>query len=300
MENGLKNPHLLFVRFIILLFFSSTLHADGHNIVRVGGSAESIYDTNITDVEIMFSLLFNEMFKEDDEQFKIEIYNSDDTLERGLKQGELDAIFANTVHYLEIEELLNKSPSFAVQHGDSVHSKYFLIVRENDSIDKLADLQGKKIFIPSGHTVGELFLGVQLLRSNHGPLDVFFSEVRRSNKSNDAIVSLFFGQVDAALVTEFSFEVASELNPQIATSLKILSKSEPLVHMVISVHNDFPQDRVDNIYPRLGGIEELPRLDFLRKTFRFEGIHQINNEDLSNVRALSNEYRQLMSRRAIK
>ena len=75
--------------------------------------------------------------------------------------------------------------------------------------------------------VGRRYLDIVLMRAGMPVAADFFSEVRYTGETNAAIVNLFFGQVDAALVTDFSFEVASELNRQIPQSLLTSLSSPP-------------------------------------------------------------------------
>ncbi|MCU7841143.1 MAG: PhnD/SsuA/transferrin family substrate-binding protein [Candidatus Thiodiazotropha sp. (ex Troendleina suluensis)] len=295
MANQSLNSIILILFLLVVFCSSSTVIASEHGTIRVGGSAESIYEIKTSDVEIVFTLLFNEMFKDLDEQFAIKIYDTDADLALNVSKRNLDVVFTNTTHFLEIEDHLRSNAFFAVRHGTSIKPKIFLLVRKDSGIAQLKQLRNKKIAIPTGHNVGELFLDVELLRLGLPISENYFSEIRRSKESNAAIVNLFFGQVDAALVTEFSFDVAGELNQQIFRDLVVLTSSDPLVHMVISVHKDFPLHRVDNIFKRLEGIEKTPRLMYLTKTFHFQGVHQIQNDDICEVRQLKDEFRRLLN-----
>ncbi|MEW8034160.1 MAG: PhnD/SsuA/transferrin family substrate-binding protein [Candidatus Thiodiazotropha endolucinida] len=283
----------------LIMLASLSAVADNHNIMRVGGSAESIYDSRITDVEILFTVLFNEMFKDQNEEFKIKIYDTDQALTKELAAGNLDAVFMDTVLYLDNFEYLHPEIAFAVQHGQSIKPKYILLVRRNSGIDSLHELENKKIIIPSGHAVGKRFLDVELMHAGLPVSNDHFSEIRQTKESNTAIIKLFFNQVDAALVTDFSYEVASELNLQIPQSLEIIETSPPFIHMVISVRKDFPRHRVEKIFPYLENLEEIPRLQHLRKSFRFQGLHRISTDEVYDVRQLSGKYVRLRSEREI-
>ncbi|MES9971565.1 MAG: PhnD/SsuA/transferrin family substrate-binding protein [Candidatus Thiodiazotropha sp.] len=280
----------------MILLASASAIANEQTILRVGGSAESIYDTKITDVEILISLLFNEMFAEQDKQLKIKIYESDQMLSDQLVTGKLDAAFMNPLFYLDHVNHLNKDVTFAVRHGPTIKPKYVLLVRQDSNIDSLDKLRNKRLIVPSGHIMGKRFLDVELLRSGLPISEEIFSEIRYTGESNAAIINLFFGQVDAALVTDFSYEVASELNRQIPQTLQAILTSKPLVHMLISVRKGLPSEVIEKVLPFADVLHQLPRLKYLQKTFRFEGVIRINNDDLHDIDILNSEYSQLKSK----
>jgi phosphonate transport system substrate-binding protein len=60
-------------------------------------------------------------------------------------------------------------------------------------------------------------------RSEH-----FFHSVAVVPKASSAILPVFFGKADAAIVDEGSFDVSREMNPQVGAKLRVLSASPPL------------------------------------------------------------------------
>ncbi|MET0072200.1 MAG: PhnD/SsuA/transferrin family substrate-binding protein [Candidatus Thiodiazotropha sp.] len=280
----------------LVLLVSVTADADERKTIRVGGSAESTYDMRITDLEILISLLFNEVYKNDNHQLKIKIYEKDKMLKRQLTSGKLDVAFMNPILYLDNIEYLNNNFTHAVQHGSSIKPNYVLLVRRDSGINSLEGLRDKKLIIPSGHMVGLRFLDVELLRAGIPVAAESFSEVRYTNETNAAIINLFFGQVDAALVTDFSYEVASELNRQIPKTLQIIRTSQPLIHMVIAIRKEFPPHLVEKYLPFAELLNKFPRLRYLKKNFRFEGVKKITSDDLLTLKKLNTEYAQLKNK----
>ncbi|MCU7807150.1 MAG: phosphate/phosphite/phosphonate ABC transporter substrate-binding protein [Candidatus Thiodiazotropha sp. (ex Semelilucina semeliformis)] len=263
--------------------------------ILAGGSIESLYDTSVTDAEIVFTLVFNEVIKKSNERFKLKIVETDQELAIDLISGELDAIFTNTLHYLKLEEHLNPSACYVVQHGPELKSHYYLLVRRDSGIKHLSQLQNKKISIPYGHAVGQRFLDVELLKEDLPTTEKFFSEIRKTTESNSSVVNLFFSKVDAALITDFSFKVANELNPQIEKELSVIGISDPLVYQIISLRHDFSQSRIDKIEPHVLNINKSPRLVELFRTFRMNSLQKADSETLKEVRSLNQEYLELVT-----
>jgi ABC-type phosphate/phosphonate transport system substrate-binding protein len=271
--------------------------AIGQGFIYVGGSAESLFDTRTSEVEILITLLFNEMYKDEDEKLKIKIYDTDKVLAEQLAAGKLDATFINPILYLENIEYLNSDFTYAVKHGPTVKPKYVLLARRDSGIRSLKDLRNKRIIIPTGHIVGKRFLDVELLRSGLPVSDELFTEIRHTSESSTAIINLFFSQVDAVLVTDFSFDVASELNRQIPQALQIISTSPPLIHMLVSVRKGFPREKFEKLLPFADQLNSLPRLQYMRKTLRIEGVKKVYTEDFLELVKLNTEYLQLTDMR---
>ncbi|PVV05652.1 MAG: hypothetical protein B6D77_18675 [gamma proteobacterium symbiont of Ctena orbiculata] len=280
----------------MVFLVSVSAAADDRTVIRVGGSVESTYDMRIADLEILISLLFNEMYKDENNQLKIKIYETDQILENQLTSGKLDALFMSPVFFLNNIEYLSSEHIYAVQHGPSIKSKYILLVRRDSGIDSLEALRNKKLIVPTGHMVGRRYLDIVLMRAGMPVAADFFSEVRYTGETNAAIVNLFFGQVDAALVTDFSFEVASELNRQIPQSLLTSLSSPPLIHMVIGMRKGFSPHLVEKYLPFAETLNDFPRLRYLKKNFRFAGVKKITNDDFRTLGRLNKEYAKLKNK----
>ncbi|MEW8498074.1 MAG: PhnD/SsuA/transferrin family substrate-binding protein [Candidatus Thiodiazotropha taylori] len=141
--------------------------------------------------------------------------------------------------------------------------------------------------------VGELFLDVLLMRHGLPKSDRFFSEVRKTSDSNSSVINLFFDSVDAALVLDYAYDVATELNLQMKKQLGVIEVSQPLVHQVVSVRSDFSQQRIDGLEPYVLNMPNTPKLHETMKTFRITAMKKVEENTLSEVQQLISEYRRL-------
>ena len=62
-----------------------------------------------------------------------------------------------------------------------------------------------------------------------GPLTTAFANVTAVGKPSRLVLPVFFGQADACVVTQRSFEVMKELNPQLGRQLSVIARSVPVV-----------------------------------------------------------------------
>ncbi|MEJ2454192.1 MAG: PhnD/SsuA/transferrin family substrate-binding protein [Candidatus Thiodiazotropha sp.] len=259
--------------------------------IQVGGSADGLHDSTVTDAEIGFKLIFNELLAKGAESFETKIYDSNDKLLEDFKNGKLQALFVSSLKFIELGDLIHPTGRYAVQFGPSLKQRYLILVRREQEGFSLADLRDKKLSMAKGHVVGKRFLDVTLLKQGLPISDRFFGEIQLVKEVNTAVIDLFFRKADVALVPEFSFELARELNPQISSSITAIATSEPLVYMLAGMRYDFPKQRLDNIEPYILNINHSSRMQHLLKTFRITGIYRVDEETLKEVKTLNEAYR---------
>ncbi|MCG8039590.1 MAG: phosphate/phosphite/phosphonate ABC transporter substrate-binding protein, partial [Candidatus Thiodiazotropha taylori] len=265
--------------------------------ILTGISKDTLYDISEADAKIAFTLVLNDILKETGEVVALDVFQNKTEVQKSLLKGDVDAVFTNTLQYLELEKYLNPDGTYVIQHGPHLKPKFYLVAKRNAGTDRLSDLRGRKIAIPKGYAVGNMYLDVLLMRQNHDASKEFFSVIRETSESNDALIDLFFGKVDAALVTDFSYEVACELNPQMRKQLNIIQISEPLIHQVVAVRGDFSQAKLDKIEPFFLNNQRSPSLRQSMNLFRISAIRKLDSSSLAEVRNLSHEFQDLTRRK---
>ncbi|MES9834370.1 MAG: PhnD/SsuA/transferrin family substrate-binding protein [Candidatus Thiodiazotropha sp. DIVDIV] len=284
------------VTFILIQGLSLVNGSERNATILAGISKDTLYDISVADAKIAFTLVLNDILKESGEFVALDVFQNKLEVEKKLLKGDLDAVFTNTLQYLELEEHLNSNGAYIIQHGPNIKPKFYLLTRRNAGSDSLDELRDKKISIPKGYAVGNMFLDVLLMRQNYPVSKRFFSEIRVAKDSNSSLVNLFFGKVDAALVTDFSYEVACELNPQMRKQLTIIQVSEPLIHQVVAVRDDFSQSKLDKIEPYFLNTQRSPNLAQSMSLFHISAIKKLTGNYLTEVRKLRHEFNHLHHR----
>lgn len=261
--------------------------------IQVGGSLESLPNSSVTDAEIAFTLIFNEMLSEVHESFSVKIYEDNDTLVEKLQTGDIQAVFVSTLRYFQLSDMLHPTARYVVQYGPTLKQRYLVLVRNRDANKSLPEFRGGKLSFGAGHQVGKRFLDVELMQQGLPLCDDFFSEIEMVREVNTSVIDVFFGKVDVAIVPDFSYELALELNPTIGDSLSILAQSEPMVFQAVGVRRDFPQNRLDKIEPRILNQAPTGRLQRLLDTFRITRLHRINDDTLKEIRKLNERFEAL-------
>ena len=66
----------------------------------------------------------------------------------------------------------------------------------------------------------------------------FFATIKSVNRASQALLPVFFQQVDAAVVERHAFKTMVELNPQLNEQLTVLAYSSPLVHSIACLNRN--------------------------------------------------------------
>lgn len=123
---------------------------------------------------------------------------------------------------------------------ESAQDSYLLLVRQNSANKSLKDLQGKKINIQAGVRTYLAFpwLDLELHKLDLPDIHHFFGSIAEPIKSTKAALPVFFSQADACLITQRSYEILTEMNPQIGRELRTIAHSPAYVSVVIAFRSD--------------------------------------------------------------
>jgi ABC-type phosphate/phosphonate transport system substrate-binding protein len=167
------------------------------------------------------------------------IYPDAGSLAAAVNNGDADVVALGTDEYLEIEKNFRAIPSFTYVMAGEVEIQYLILVRNDSGIKTLGDLRNRRIAIPKGGRSSMVPLWIDgLLYDNNLPeKEVFFKELKQVQKTNQAILPIFFKQMDAGIAIKSTYETAVALNPQIGRQLRVLTASPKLVMLVTCIRS---------------------------------------------------------------
>lgn len=110
-----------------------------------------------------------------------------------------------------------------IPYSQGVEQGLVLLTAKHAGIKKFSDLRGKRIDYVGVDDLSAVFLEVQCLRDSHKDCASILKLVKEK-RDLSVIHKLYFGQVDAALVSNAVFSIAKELNPQLGEDLSVLMR----------------------------------------------------------------------------
>lgn len=160
------------------------------------------------------------------ENIEIVVTANREELVRQLKDGfELTVI--STEEYLELRKQFNLIPSFTNLSNGRVGFRFLLVVHVDEKITNINELAGTDIYIQSQEKseTQDMLLNKLLKEEKLPNSKKFFRNIIKSPATNNVVLPVFFKRAKAALVTEESLKILSEINPQIEKKLKIIYRS---------------------------------------------------------------------------
>jgi len=150
-------------------------------------------------------------------------------------QGRYHGIALTAEEFLETG--LHPEEVFVGKRADGPYLRYVIVTANNDRFQSPMALRGKKLVTSqsSQMVMAQPWLTTLLGNFDHGQKQA--SPTTTENLAK-AILEVFFGQADGALVTKEAFELAGELNPQVRKKLKIICESPPIIPVLFVFQPD--------------------------------------------------------------
>lgn len=263
--------------------------------IVVGGSMQSLYESSRVDVEIVFSFIYGELLRDLNQEFTFRLYDNNQILEKAFRAGDIQIIFIDSTSILKLDSLIHPEGRYVVQYGDSLKQRFVLLKRRDSSRKTLADFRDTKLATVVGHLIGKRYLDVLLMRSGLPVTDHFFNNTEVKQEVNSAIIDLYFGKVDMALVPEYGLELARELNPQVGEELLVMARSEPLIYQAVGFRTDIPTRIIQPIEARILDQEPPKRLKRIFDMVNINTFYRLTEEVLTETRELNEAYEALIN-----
>lgn len=219
-----------------------------------------------------------------------------DTLEElrnRIVEGSVGVVVLDVIEYLNLPrpELLN--PVLMAGSGDTKRH-LLLVVSGADAISGVEDLRGKRIsyFTRSNADLGRMWLEVMLQEHHLARSDRFFGSLSPALKPSAACLPVFFGKQDGCVIDESSFGVLKEMNPQIASKLRVIATSPAYPEYFIGVHvnhREFRQELVQGLLE----LNQDPEGRQLLMVFKGDRIIPVSGNELNAIRDLWTKYRKI-------
>jgi phosphonate transport system substrate-binding protein len=229
---------------------------------------------------------------------KVVMFPEIDSMATALRKGELELAAIPSVEYLRIRKTIPLIPSFVGTNSNGQGITYVVITRKDSGIRSFSELKGKSLLIPAvaKYESSQIWLEVLLMKTGKGGRDTFFSQVKESLKISNAIMGVFFRQVDAAIVTRTGLNTSSELNPQLDAQLTILAESPNLSDAVVCLIPGTSEKFRNKIYNAMLQLNETKSGRQIYTIFQFNGITPFKAEYLEGLENLISEHKRLKTK----
>lgn len=152
-------------------------------------------------------------------------------IEAELERGEVDVFALVTEEFLALEHRGLEGPFLCSNVRGRITEQYVMLVRDDSALRGPADLRDRRLIVSKDvrSSLALPWLEVACRERGLGAPSALLAGIGTASKASQAVLPVFFGQADAALVTAGSWEIMCEMNPQLRRTLRIVISSPPMV-----------------------------------------------------------------------
>jgi ABC-type phosphate/phosphonate transport system substrate-binding protein len=215
--------------------------ADTVSPVRLAISESLVTDVNINDARAAMIIWLQRMIVDLNVPIELnpKVFDTTEEILRRARGGLLDAVALNIVEYRQIADVLDSSQVMAETGPRG--EQYLLLLKRSSGMQHLADLRGRRLAVLRAPKmcVASAWVSSILDAGHLGGSDQFFSSVTLDSKISRVVLPVFFGQTDACLTSKTSFDIMTELNPQVGKDLAVIATSPEMVVTFQIFHKNF-------------------------------------------------------------
>lgn len=189
------------------------------------------------------------------------IFRSTEEMSQTIEDGIVDGIGCTTEEFFDLSQRVSTGRFVSeLTYGGKLTEQMVLLVRRNSPIQGFADLENASlnIYDNTRMSLARVWTELELHALGLPRLDGLTKMVSWERKLTQVVLPVFFGKVDAALLTRSGLETMIELNPQLAESLVVVAESEPVVPSIVFFRGDFRPGELDELFSAMVELDKQP------------------------------------------
>jgi len=306
------NTKFLFLTLLIVCFALFNMKAQSNKNVPVKktytiGFTKNLFNqVDLRDAQAAMKIWLAEIVKtydySDEYILKTKLYDNFDDLSRDMKRDSLAILALDTYEYLSYNKV-GLEPMLVPSAEGDIFAQYYVLVRKNSRYKSIKDLKGASIGLLSGqnHAASRLWLDVTLAKDNIPDKSKFFQNITSVTKESQLILNLFFGLIDACIVSKGSFSVMKELNPQVGENIVCIQTSPKYLWGVVCYTKTFVNERDRGLfYTSAIHVHELISGKQLFSLIRIDKLSPFSDECFDTYKDLLKEYNSLLKAKKLK
>ena len=211
--------------------------------LRIGFARNMFSDMNENDAKASIKVWGQLVAKQNNcpHDLTTQIFRNYDELLRSLMENKVDAVGLLMTDFDRLRRKVPLAPIFLPYLAGKSTDRYILLVHRDSPIKSLADLRKRSIQLLSNAngSLAPMWLDKHLNEQGLPTAPRFAGKIVSNTKLSNAILSVFFRQYDACVVTHSGFNTMSELNPQLAKQLIVLAESPEFVVGMFAFRADY-------------------------------------------------------------
>lgn len=270
-------------------------YALAEEMIRLGFLYTARREMSRTEARASFDLWAQELMAKFDIPIKVYYYDDMAVMRRDFRDLKINGVTTDAMLLARNFQLDELAEGYLVAMPGGWNLQ--LLAAKAAGIRGFQDLAGKRVVMLEDDPTSELFLEKLCLREFSRECRQVFAEIQQVPSNNQAAMRLFFGKADLALVNRYGYELALEMNPQLAGKVDRVLEEMPLASQYFAffsphVAPEFRQ-RTLRVIPTM---HTYPRGRQLLDMFKMDHLELARPAMLKPFMQLEREYRDLKAR----
>lgn len=219
--------------------------------------------------------------------------------QRRLKSQSIDLLVLSGLDYVQRRQTLPVLPVCMTMAMGKVSDSFVVLTRKASGIRTLAQLKGRKLLIRRGYysKLTRTWLDTLLWRQGLPGCDTFFTSISGATRINQAVLPVFFGQVDACCVPLEGYRTMVELNPQLGEELVTVATSPSYLSSVVCFRKQWDAVAQQKVLQLLLDTHRSANGQQVLMLFKFERLVPFHAAEGESLIRLLKEHERMRSRR---
>lgn len=265
--------------------------------MRIGFYARAFPDFSSEDLEVTVKVLGEEIGNNAGFQTTVTIYSDIALMSRAFEQGKINFVLASTLNLLNDFDNSLFTDGFRVTRAIKFPDSLAVLTRKNEGMDSFRVLRRKRLALAEYDPIADLYMDYLALTTFNKGYKASFKEIPREKKSQQVILKLFFGQADVICVYLNTYNVATELNPQLLSKLQVIAQVDGVSEGAGLFHKNVPPVFRERVIAEVLKLDTHVRGQQLLQVFKADKAIRARVADLNGTKQLYSDYQQLKKSR---
>jgi hypothetical protein len=261
---------------------------------------QSIYSgLSAKDAMLAFQVLMTKVMgaKYPDFEILMDFSESIDEAVVAIENDRCDIMTLSSLDFFRMRPKINLEPMTIISKGDHPTEPYLFLIPVDASLDTIIRKIDRRLIVEQsgGGDVAKVWLSTLLIERGLSPTENFFATIRPAKPSR-TVLPLFFGQADACVVSESTFKIMVELNPQVEKKIRILERSPGFVNLLVCATQNLAPEHRQWVLDELATLNDSPEGQQALTIMQMKRFFLSEPDYLKATEALYERHRQLLGR----
>ncbi len=261
--------------------------------LRIGFYAESFPEISQEDIRISIKLLSEELGRDAGIDTTVKVYEDIRVMRNDFEQGKINFVISSSLSLVTDFDYQLFADGFRLVASNEAQDQVVVLAQKKSGKTRFKEFKNKRLILGELDPMTELVVDYLAWISFKQGYRSSFKEVPREKKAHQLILKLFFDQADITCVYNKSYQLAAELNPQIADQLQVIDHIDGIPHGSGLFHIKTPPAFRERVIEQALILATNPRGQQLLQIFKADTVTRITANILLPIKNIHDAWRRM-------